>query len=399
MHVCSVPERRGRLDGTLDFLRSGSTVSTKGNAVAIPSSIARPCIQLLGLLLVVPIAFAACGTSTSPGASATPSQPATSASGSPSAPPSAGEQPVSPEASGGAADQLQSQYVAVVQQVSPSVVVIETTSGLGSGIVFDGKGDIVTNAHVVGNESRFKVTTADGKSFNATLVGTFPANDVAVVNVSDGNLKPATFGDSSKLVVGDIVMAIGNPLGLQSSVTEGIVSALGRTVTEPGGAALPSVIQTSAPINPGNSGGALVNLSAEVVGIPTLAATDPQLGGTAPGIGFAIPSNAAKDIATQLIEHGKVVSTHRAYLGIRAANVSGGGGVLVYEVEAGGPAARAGIKPGDLIVSVADKDTPDLETLAAVLADLAPGQTVPVKVEHSDGSTTTAQVTLGELPG
>jgi putative serine protease PepD len=354
--------------------------------------------RLLGLLLVLPIALGACGTSTSPGTSATAGQPSASASSSPSAPPSAGEQP-SPVASGGAADQLQSQYVAVVQQVSPSVVVIETTSGLGSGIVFDDKGDIVTNAHVVGNESRFKVTTADGKTFNATLVGTFPANDVAVVKVSDADLKPATFGDSSKLVVGDIVMAIGNPLGLQSSVTEGIVSALGRTVTEPGGAALPSVIQTSAPINPGNSGGALVNLDAEVVGIPTLAAADPQLGGTAPGIGFAIPSNAAKDIATQLIEHGKVVSTHRAFLGIRAANTSGGRGVLVYEVEAGGPAAKAGIKPGDVIVSVADKETPDLATLAAVLADLSPGQTVPVKVEHRDGTTATVQVTLGELPG
>jgi len=295
--------------------------------------------------------------------------------------------------------QLQQQFVSVVQTVSPAVVVIQTSSGLGSGVVFDNQGDIVTNAHVVGTATRFDVTTSDGKSFDGRLVGTFPADDIAVVKVSGQNVQPATFGDSSKLVVGDIVMAIGNPLGLQSSVTEGIVSAVGRTVTEPGGASLPNVIQTSAPINPGNSGGALVDLEGQVVGIPTLAAVDPELGGTAPGIGFAIPSNLAKDIATQLIEHGKVVSSHRAYLGIRAANVTSGGGVLVYAVTAGGPAAKAGIKPGELITSVAGQPISDFGVLSAVLAGLAPGQTVPVEIVRADRTKATVQVTLGELPG
>jgi len=300
---------------------------------------------------------------------------------------------------GGQAGQIQNAFVSVVQKVSPSVVVIETASGLGSGVVFDDKGDIVTNAHVVGSETRFRVTTAAGERLDGSLVGTFAPNDIAVVRVTGGHLTPATFADSSTLVVGDIVLAIGNPLGLQSSVTEGIVSATGRTVSEPGGAALPDVIQTSAPINPGNSGGALADLAGDVVGIPTLTASDPQIGGAAPGIGFAISSNTAKDIANQLIDHGKVVSSHRAFLGIRAADVQGGQGVLVYSVEAGGPAAKAGIPTDVLITSIDGKPTPDTATLAAVLAGLQPGQKVPVALMKADGSTSTVEVTLGELPG
>jgi S1-C subfamily serine protease len=196
-----------------------------------------------------------------------------------------------------------------------------------------------------------------------------------------------------------VVLAIGNPLGLQSSVTEGIISATGRTVNEPGGAALPNILQTSAAINPGNSGGALVDLNANVIGIPTLAATDPELGGTAPGIGFAIPSNMATDIAKQLVENGKVISSHRAYIGIRSADVQGAPGVLVYSVEQGGPAAKAGIKPGDIITEVDGKPTPTAAVLAAVLAQLNPGQTVKVKLIHPDRSTADVDVTLGELPG
>ncbi|HET7027092.1 MAG TPA: trypsin-like peptidase domain-containing protein [Candidatus Limnocylindrales bacterium] len=316
------------------------------------------------------------------------------ASAVPSAVPSA-----SGSVGGGIAGDLQQAFVSVVHAVAPSVVVIETPSGLGSGVVFDDKGDVVTNAHVVGSDTQFKVTTAAGDRLDATLVGTFPPNDLAVIHTSGGTLTPATFGDSSALVVGDIVLAIGNPLGLQSSVTEGIVSATGRTVSEPGGAALPNVIQTSAPINPGNSGGALVNLAGEVVGIPTLTATDPQIGGAAVGIGFAIPSNTTKDIATQLIEHGKVVSSHRAYLGIRGAEVQGGQGVLVYSVEPGGPAAKANVPSDVLITSIDGKPTPDLSALAAVLAGLEPGQTVKVDILRRDGSTDSIDVKLGELPG
>ena len=283
--------------------------------------------------------------------------------------------------------------------VSPAVVVIETSEGLGSGVVLDDQGDIVTNAHVVGTATTFSIATADGSRLDGTLVGTFPPDDVAVVKASSGKLTKAQFGDSSALKVGQIVLAIGNPLGLQSSVTEGIVSALGRTVSEPSGAALPGVIQTSAPINPGNSGGALVDLAGQVVGIPTLAATDPQLGGSAPGIGFAVPSNIATDIARQLIQSGKVTSSHRAYLGVQIASVTNANGVLVFSVESGGPAAKAGIPENVLITAIAGKPTPDPSALAAVLAGLEPGQTVDVEITKRDGSTSTVKVTLGELPG
>jgi S1-C subfamily serine protease len=213
--------------------------------------------------------------------------------------------PASPAIAGA----LQKDFVGVVSTVMPSVVVIETTSGLGSGIVFDTKGDIVTNDHVVAGSTKFTVILADGQKLAGTLVGTYPAGDLAVIHVTGTNLKPATFGDSSKLVAGDIVLAVGSPLGLQGSVTEGIVSAIGRKVAESKTVTLPDVIQTSAEINPGNSGGALVDLAGEVVGIPTLTALDPELGNTAAaGIGFAIPSNVVVDVAGQLIAHGRVVT-------------------------------------------------------------------------------------------
>ncbi len=146
------------------------------------------------------------------------------------------------------------------------------------------------------------VSLTDGRRYPAQLVGTAPANDLAVVRVNAPGLKPAVFGDSAGVEVGEVTMALGNPLGLQSTVTQGIVSAVGRTVTEERGVTLKGAIQTSAEINPGNSGGALVDLQGNVIGIPTLAATDPQLGGgQAPGIGFAIPSNTVRDVATQLV--------------------------------------------------------------------------------------------------
>jgi putative serine protease PepD len=155
---------------------------------------------------------------------------------------------------------LQQQFVQVVNKVGPAVVLIQTSQGLGSGIVFDANGDVVTNNHVVQGASGFQVSLANGRQYHARLVGSFPPDDLAVLHIDAGGLHPAAFADSSRLQVGDVALAIGNPLGLQSSVTEGIVSALGRTVNEDNGAALPDVIQTSAAINPGNSGGALVDL-------------------------------------------------------------------------------------------------------------------------------------------
>ena len=298
-----------------------------------------------------------------------------------------------------AAAQLQQQFIRVVKTVSPEVVQIQTDSGLGSGVVFDGKGDIVTNAHVVTGARSISVTLSGGDRHPATLVGIYPQSDIAVVHVSGATPHPATFADSSKIEVGEIVFAIGNPLGLRSSVTQGIVSSVGRTVSEGNGVVLPSVIQTSADINPGNSGGALTNLDGAVIGIPTLAATDPEFGGAqAPGIGFAVPSSAAKDFASKLIEMGRVTPAARAYLGVIVSTVVFGG-VIVENVQPGGPAAKAGIQPGDTIVSIAGQQIQTSDVLSSVLATLRPGQTVPVQVVHGNGQQATVQVTLGSQPG
>jgi S1-C subfamily serine protease len=198
---------------------------------------------------------------------------------------------------------LQDAFVRVVRDVAPKVVQIQNRLALGSGVVFDARGNVVTNAHVVQGARRFVVTLANGQRHPARLIGADKANDLAVVQLEGATPAPAHFGDSSSLQVGDLVLAIGNPLGLRSSVTQGIVSSLGRTVSEGGGLTLSPVIQTSAAINPGNSGGALVDLAGRVVGIPTLAALDPEMGGAqAPGIGFAIPSATVTHAAARLVD-------------------------------------------------------------------------------------------------
>ncbi|HWE11310.1 MAG TPA: trypsin-like peptidase domain-containing protein [Solirubrobacteraceae bacterium] len=299
-----------------------------------------------------------------------------------------------------AGDQLQQEFIDVVKRVSPEVVQIQTSTGLGSGIVFDDRGDIVTNGHVVTGAQQLSVTLGSGRQYPATVVGIYPQNDIAVIRVSGARPHPATFADSSTIQVGDIALAIGNPLGLRSSVTQGIVSSVGRTVSEGSGVVLPSVIQTSAEINPGNSGGALVDLNGDVIGIPTLAAIDPESAdrSQAPGIGFAIPSNTAKSIASQLIASGSVATAGRASLGVVVTSVIGGG-LLVVIAEPGGAAAKAGIKRGDVIVAVAGQSTPTSDVLASVLAGLRPGQTVPVELLTPAGQQATVQVTLGRQPG
>ncbi|MCW2509664.1 MAG: peptidase and chymotrypsin/Hap [Modestobacter sp.] len=313
-------------------------------------------------------------------------------------------------ASGGtgtnAAGSEQAAYEQVIQKVLPSVVEIRSSSGLGSGVVYDTNGNVVTNAHVVGTDQQFEVLTSGSATpLPATLVGSYPPNDLAVIRVTGGRgLQPATFADSSQAEVGAIVLAMGNPLGLSATVTNGIVSATGRTVSEPAtesspGATLPDMLQTSAPINPGNSGGALVDLQGRVLGIPTLAANGPQ-GGAAPGIGFAIPASQVTRIADQLVRSGTVTDSGRAALGIQVTTVvdqSGAPkGVAVVAVTSGGPAATAGIQPGDVIVAVNGQRTPTAQALGAVLADLTPGQAVPVTVVRGTGQQD-VQVTLGEL--
>ncbi|MEV8453367.1 trypsin-like peptidase domain-containing protein [Streptomyces sp. NPDC052095] len=309
----------------------------------------------------------------------------------------------------GAITDLQNDYQTVIKNVLPSVVQIEASGGLGSGVVYDSKGHVVTNAHVVGSAKKFKVTVATGeKVVSASLVSAYPEQDLAVIKldqVPDG-LKPAKFGDSAKVEVGQIVLAMGSPLGLSSSVTQGIVSALGRTVSESRagggtGATIANMVQTSAAINPGNSGGALVNLDSEVIGIPTLAATDPDLGGSAaPGIGFAIPVSMVKTVADQIIKTGRVTDSGRAALDITGRTVVDDNyqpaGVALVSVARDGAADKAGLRPGDIVTKLDGRQVTTITSLQEALAADKPGEKVTVTYLR-DGAERTAKVTLGEI--
>lgn len=302
---------------------------------------------------------------------------------------------------------------------SPSVVYVDNIGvGSGSGVIYDTGGDIVTNAHVVANAQTLRVTLGSGKTYPARIVGTDTADDLAVIKINASNLPAAHFASAGAYKVAQTVLAIGSPLGLQQTVTSGLISALGRTVQEPSGAYLPNAIQTSAPINPGNSGGALVALDGAVVGIPTLEATDPQnnAGGAAQGIGFAVPSTRITFVAHQIIMTGRVAHTGRAYLGVGAVDASsaqaspfgqggfGNGGTtpgvqgaLVRNVAPGSPADRAGVQQGDIITAVNGQAIAGQSDLLVALAHSSPGATLTVTLNRN-GATLTVRAVLGELP-
>ena len=198
---------------------------------------------------------------------------------------------------------------AAIAKVEPAVVELEVTTSqggqIGSGVIIDSNGDIVTNNHVVSGEVAIKAVLSNGKTETAQLIGTSSANDLAVVRIAPfNNMTVAQIADSSKLTVGQEVLAIGNPLGITETATNGIVSALNRSVTESTGTTISSAIQTDAPINPGNSGGALVILQGQLVGIPTLGAVNTESNTAASGIGFAIPSNLVKTTVQQILQQG-----------------------------------------------------------------------------------------------
>jgi len=301
---------------------------------------------------------------------------------------------------------------AVVANVRPTVVQINVSTGqgagIGSGVIIDKRGYIVTNNHVVSTAQSIQVVMSDGTKLVGQLVGTDPADDLAVVKINPpANMPVAKLGDSSQLKVGQDVLAIGNPLGITQTVTNGIVSALNRTVSEGQGQAnLPDAIQTDAPINPGNSGGALVDLQGNLIGIPTLTAIDPEFNAPASGVGFAIPSNRVSFIVPQIIQSGKVTHTGRAALGISGAtvdqnlqaqdNLSVDHGVLIANLVSGGAAEKAGLQAGDVIVQVGNTQVADNSTLVSALITYSPGQTVPVKV-YRGNQQLTINVTLGEL--
>lgn len=304
---------------------------------------------------------------------------------------------------------------AVIAKVKPAVVQVNVTTGngggIGSGVIIDRRGYIVTNNHVVSGVLSIQVVLYDGTKLTAQLTGTDPADDLAVIKINPPrNMVVATLGDSSKLVVGQDVLAIGNPLGITQSVTNGIVSALNRTVNEgQGGSTIPGAIQTDAPINPGNSGGALVDMQGNLVGIPTLTAIDPEFNTPANGVGFAIPSNRVSFIVPQIIANGHVTHTGRAALGVQVVdvdqtlaaqdNLAVDHGALIVSVLPNGAAATAGLQAGDVIVQIGNTQISDTNSLGSVLATHNPGDTVAVHI-YRGNQQQTINVKLGELqPG
>jgi putative serine protease PepD len=295
----------------------------------------------------------------------------------------------------------------VMQVLGPAVAEIIVTfnggGGIGSGFVIaqqNGVSYLVTNNHVVANATRVVVLMPDGRHFTASVKGTDPIQDIAVVQVSDGSLPLAQFGDSTKLVVGQQVVAIGSPLGNQSTVTAGIISALHRTISTTAttgipAEALPDVLQTDAAINPGNSGGPLADASGDVIGVNTAAETAGQ------GIGYAIPSLIAKRIAQDLIAGRK---PGHPYMGVcyepedaalESGNDIGGYGVLVTGALPNTPASTAGLKAGDVIEKVDDVALNNGQTLGGAIQLHGPGETVQLTVLRA-GSTTTIPLTFGD---
>ncbi len=271
--------------------------------------------------------------------------------------------------------------IGVVERVAPSVVYFGAGRGTGSGFIVAPDGYVLTNAHVVGGRREVQVTLHDGTELSGALVGTDASTDIAVVRVLASSLSSVTFGDSAGLRVGQLVIAIGNPLGFQSTVTTGVVSALGRTLRAPDGREIEDVVQTDAALNPGNSGGPLVDTHARLVGVNT--AMMPM----AQGICFAVPAATARWVAGLLIHEGRV---RRGYLGISGAatqlgralaarlGLSAASGVRVLDVAQGGPAQHAGIQAGDVMVSFEGAPTATLSDLQRLLLGKQEGREAQV---------------------
>jgi putative serine protease PepD len=283
---------------------------------------------------------------------------------------------------------------AVAEATQPSVVSIATGSGEGSGVVLSKDGYILTNNHVVesARSDSVTVTLSDGKKVKAKVVGTDPKTDLGVVKAeATTDLVPAKFANSDQVKVGDTVLAIGSPLGLQGSVTSGIISAKDRTIRAgQSSSSLSGLLQTDAPINPGNSGGALVNTNGEVIGINTAIATSGSGEGNI-GVGFAIPSNKAKQVAEQLINGQKV---SHPYLGV-SVEPADDGGARIASIAPNSPAAGAGLKEGDVINKFGDRVINDSDDLVSAVQSSTVGEKVTVEF-HRNGEKQTATVTLGE---
>ena len=324
---------------------------------------------------------------------------------SPSSPPATTQLPAGPTP----LVSEESTIIKVVERVRPAVVNIDTVAqvqtvfgvfpqqGAGSGVIVSPNGYILTNNHVVENAQQIKVTLLSGKSYAGKIVGTDRFSDLAVIKVdAPESLPAAQLGQASSLRVGQMAVAIGNPFGLGHTVTVGVVSALNRSIQVPG-LVIENLIQTDAAINPGNSGGALADSAGAVIGINTAIVQQAQ------GIGFAIPIDTARAIMDQLISRGHVT---RPFVGIvwggdvdaniaRQYNLPVDRGIIVREVEANGPAARAGIRPGDIVISVDGSPVNNWNDFIRQLFTKRPGQRVRIGIVR-DGSRRTVDVTLGE---
>jgi Do/DeqQ family serine protease len=335
-----------------------------------------------------------------------------------------------------AVEALQQVFVEVSERVKPSVVNINTTQkvrtgrrrgeplfrgpfrdffgedfferffnlprelerrSLGSGVLVDDRGTILTNNHVVEQADEIQVTLADKRNFQAKVIGTDPKTDIAVIRIEGAkSVSPARLGDSDKIRTGEFVIAIGNPFGLGHTVTTGVVSATHRAGM--GITTYEEFIQTDASINPGNSGGPLLNIRGEVIGVNT------AIVATGQGIGFAIPINLAKDVMTVLIREGRVI---RGWLGVaiqavtdelaRQFGVKSGEGVLIADVVQGGPAEKANLQAGDVILEFGGTPVNEVRHLQRLVAATKPGQAVQVKIKRQ-GKDLTLPVTVGQMP-
>src|SRR4051794_23871796 len=284
----------------------------------------------------------------------------------------------------------------ITQQSDSPFGQAQTGVATGSGFVVSSDGYVVTNAHVVEGASAVKVKVGDGKTQSATVVGQDASTDLALLKVDASGLKPLTLADSSNVQVGDPVDAIGNPFGLDRTLTTGVVSALQRQISPPNGYSIDDVIQTDAAISPGTSGGPLFNAAGQVIGVNSqIESAGSSSSGEAGnvGIGFAIPSDTVHNVVQQLMKSGKV---NHAYLGVSTQDGSGAG-AQVASVAQGAPAASAGLKTGDVITSVAGKTVQDSASLSSLVDAHKPGETVAVTVRRG-GQTKTLQVKLGNRP-
>jgi S1-C subfamily serine protease len=319
----------------------------------------------------------------------------------PTAPPIAASPAAAPAVS------LSNSYRTAVEHAAPSVVTVYSartaavgplglggrrliSQGLGSGVVVGANGHIVTNNHVVENATELAVALPDGTLAPTRLIGTDPETDLALLRVNAPNLVPIAIADVRTLAVGDVVLAVGNPLGVGQTVTQGIVSALGRKGI--GINAIENFIQTDAAINPGNSGGALIDTAGRLVGINSAILSR---GGGSEGIGFAIPVDLMQRVVAGLEKNGRVA---RGFLGVSTqAAMSGQPGVLVASVQRGGPADRAGIAPGDRLLKLGERTLEQPEDVLAATLDYEPGTRVPVEIAR-DGNRSTVTVEMGRRP-